>query len=489
MRRDDSAEARWARSEFGDLDLGDSRRGELVVRLASGVAKAPGGRVSQVFKEAKTQQAAFDFLERKVETSEFDSVAMAMVGAVGSCTVKRLRGRARVLIVLDGSSVHVVNRGGKKPLGRLGPNKNAGYGVKMINALAVDMTGATVGLVDQQYWLRPHEPERTVARGYIKKKSNRCRPVGEKETRYWIGAIKSCEKRFLEHAPNVQRIYVIDREGDNRDLLLALDATGQGFIVRSQWDRLLSEKLAFGHRRYLEHDVSWAPVLGMRLVDVRRGGERIVRKARVEVRACGVTLSMRAKHGRMAATPLRLQVVQALELGTPGTQDPLHWRMLTNLSVRTLVDANGLLDAYGLRWRVEEFHKSLKTGACNAESTQLRSGPAAIRWITLLSSVAARIEQLKNLSRESPQLPATVAFTEHEVKALLFFKQKYKKRSETIPNEIPTLGQAVRWLADLGGFTGKSSGGPPGVTTIERGFERIRGAAEVFAALAEKSDQ
>lgn len=52
-------------------------------------------------------------------------------------------------------------------------------------------------------------------------------------------------------------------------------------------------------------------------------------------------------------------------------------------------------------------------------------------------------------------------------------KRKYKKRTETIPDSMPTVGQMTLWLAELGGYTGKSFGGPPGSITIRRGLDFI----------------
>ncbi|MCL2725021.1 MAG: hypothetical protein FWD69_11355 [Polyangiaceae bacterium] len=57
-------------------------------------------------------------------------------------------------------------------------------------------------------------------------------------------------------------------------------------------------------------------------------------------------------------------------------------------------------------------------------------------------------------------------------------KRREKKRTESVPDGIPTMAQAVRWLADLGGYTGKSSGGPPESITLRRGLERVQMAVE-----------
>ena len=49
------------------------------------------------------------------------------------------------------------------------------------------------------------------------------------------------------------------------------------------------------------------------------------------------------------------------------------------------------------------------------------------------------------------------------------------KRFQFTPSSVTIkVGEAVRWMADIGGYTGpKSSGGPPGSVVIRRAFERI----------------
>ncbi len=85
----------------------------------------------------------------------------------------------------------------------------------------------------------------------------------------------------------------------------------------------------------------------------------------------------------------------------------------------------------------------------------------------------------------TPQL-GSVEFTPHEIAATLLMKRKYKKRTEVIPESMPTIEQFTIWLADLGGYTGKSSGGPPGSVTIKRGLDFIMPIAEALAILEEE---
>lgn len=101
-------------------------------------------------------------------------------------------------------------------------------------------------------------------------------------------------------------------------------------------------------------------------------------------------------------------------------------------------------------------------------------GGAVITWASILAAVAARAERLRHLARERPDDDASTELPNVEVEALLFLKTRQKKRTEVVPESGPiTIGQAVRYIADLGGYTGKSSGGPPRATTIGRGLERL----------------
>jgi hypothetical protein len=77
------------------------------------------------------------------------------------------------------------------------------------------------------------------------------------------------------------------------------------------------------------------------------------------------------------------------------------------------------------------------------------------------------------LARAEPEISSRVELTEHEIRALILLKRKYAKRTETIPDDTPSLGDAVRWLAQLGGHAGHRSSGRPGAVTIRRGLEFI----------------
>jgi hypothetical protein len=144
-----------------------------------------------------------------------------------------------------------------------------------------------------------------------------------------------------------------------------------------------------------------------------------------------------------------------------------------------------VIKSYATRWRIEDFHKTWKSGYCGVEDTQLRSAEASKTWATLLATVAARIERLKHLARTEPETPASVELTKVEVEALKLLKLRQKSRVEVIPDGTPSIAMAVRWLADLGGYSGNSNAGPPGSIVIGRGMTKLATAVEILEAIHE----
>jgi hypothetical protein len=96
-----------------------------------------------------------------------------------------------------------------------------------------------------------------------------------------------------------------------------------------------------------------------------------------------------------------------------------------------------------------------------------------------VAAVAMRIERLKYVARTSPHSPADIELTHDEIDATILLR---KPQGYTI-GQIPPISLALRWIADLGGYTGKSSGGPPGSITIGRGLREIAPLASNLPAL------
>lgn len=269
----------------------------------------------------------------------------------------------------------------------------------------------------------------------------------------------------------------IDREGDSTPILLALKATEQDFTVRGNWNRKVEQHLGTLRRKlaYSEHRGSYE-------LDVRGDPKRTARTATMSVCYEAVTLKLKDPATGVLVS-LDVTAVLAREIRTVAKgEERIDWLLLTNVAVNSIADALAVIAGYTKRWRIEEFHKTWKSGACNVEETQLRSVEAAQRWATVSAAVAVRIERLKYLSRTEPTLPATAELTALEIRVITALKKRRRRKNESIP-AAPTIGDATRWIAELGGYTGKSSGGPPGATVLRRGLERLHIAVEAAVAL------
>lgn len=460
------AVADWAEEVFGDAELGDIRRTRRLVRMAAAASRGPSGRLSDVYESAAERQGAYDFIESE------HVKAQRICASVVTSTARSCNAHEWVYVPLDGTSIKLWDgTGGHKDFGGIGTYHNGATGLKLNNALAVAPDGVPIGVAAQVWWRRPRRRPKQRRPCFL-------RHLEDKETQHLLDCIDQVTEAFAKHAPNTKCWFQMDRGCDAQYVLLHLAATGHDYTVRSQSKRRMLT--ADGRKLWLKYHLRRQPALGRFSIDLPKSESRAARQATMVVRTKTVTLRLRDKWCKRRFT-LTVSAVLVQELSQRG--DRIDWLLLTNQPAATFEQAMRVVLGYTQRWRIEEFHKTLKTGACNVEETQLHSSERVIRWATVLSAVAARVERLKYLARSSPDLPAAKEFTEPELRALILLKRRRKKANEVLPAN-PTMSDATRWIAELGGYTGKSSGGPPGTITIARGLEKLAIAAELLEATA-----
>ena len=157
--------------------------------------------------------------------------------------------------------------------------------------------------------------------------------------------------------------------------------------------------------------------------------------------------------------------------------DRLEWMLLTTHPIGSRRDVLEVVRAYALRWRVEDFHRAWKRGLCRVEDTQLRSRNAIFKWATILGAVATRAMRLTHLARQTPDVLASTELSSIELGAVVALRRPKDFDDDDIPKL--TLARAVRWIADIGGYTGPWNG-PPGATVIGRGLYDVLVTARAF---------
>jgi hypothetical protein len=457
----------WAVDEFGRSGIADQRWRRRLVSVAARVARRPAGRVTEVFGNAAERQGAYGLLET-------EAVSGGEVGAgMFEACARRSAREDFVYCPIDGTSLTLTDRERRKNFGPIGARSQGARGLKVMNAVALSPGGVPLGVSSQQWWTRRPQGRRK-HRDFVRS--------DKKETQHWLEAMKQTRAVMAAHAPQTRCWFQLDREGDAWPMLLEAGREGSWFTIRSSWNRRV---LVPGGRTYLNDVLSMQPVQSRYPLEVRGAGKRQARTANMVIRACRLTLEFRDK-----STSRRFchdfNVVQVMEQGTtPPGEKPICWTLLTNRPIQGATDLAEIVFGYSMRWRIEELHRTWKTGACHVEDTQLRSAQAVIKWATILIAVAIRIERIKQLSRDEPERPASDEFSPAEIKATVLLRFGKSGKAKLSPGASPTIADVTLWIAQIGGYTGRSSsGGPPGSITIARGLQSVRAAAKALEAIA-----
>ena len=272
-------------------------------------------------------------------------------------------------------------------------------------------------------------------------------------------------------------VAVMDREADVQALFAEQRRLeGVELLVRAKHNRSLGKDVP----KLFEH-MRAQPVGGQLEIKVQRSSARrgtrrqsasalrAARTAQAELRWQTVELPAPAR-GEAA---LRMQLVHVWERAAPEGVEALEWFLLTTLPVASLADAEQVLEWYRLRWRIEDWHRILKSG-CKVEYLGHRTGQRIERAVTIKAVIAWRLAAMTLLGRETPELPSEVFFTQIQLRVLRHFASK---RGLAAPGN---LGLAVRTMAILGGYLYRAHAPPPGHQKIWEGWTRLTIMSEAY---------
>jgi hypothetical protein len=140
--------------------------------------------------------------------------------------------------------------------------------------------------------------------------------------------------------------------------------------------------------------------------------------------------------------------------------------LLSTEEVKSAEDACRIIGYYKQRWQIEEWHRCLKQG-CAVEEVQLKSATALSNLISMLSIVAVRLLQLRNMSRceRSQNLPACDFFPETWLKACAVLSKR--------PMGKMSVKDFWTRLAKLGGWLGRKNDPPAGWLAIWSGWQDV----------------
>ena len=133
--------------------------------------------------------------------------------------------------------------------------------------------------------------------------------------------------------------------------------------------------------------------------------------------------------------------MHVVEKNPPPDATAIQWLLFTTVQVASAKQALKCVRWYARRWRIEEWHRVMKSG-CKILEHQHRDAGTLLRAIALDAVIAWRIMLLGILGREVPGLPAAMVFDAGEctVPALLSGSKK-TLRGLSHDRDRPT-----RWL-------------------------------------------
>ena len=452
--------ADWAEEEFGGACLGDERLQERLLILGRDLYARPQANLPQACQTRAKTKAAYRFFGHP------DTSMDALLEPHYEATRQRVAAEPLVFAVQDTTSLNYSTHADTDDLGPIGSKKEGSVGLWLHSTLAFNAEGTPLGLLDVQCWARD-------AAQFGKRHRRKDLPIEEKESVKWLKSFRQVAE-VQRRTPSTRLVIVGDREADIYELFHAArtEDNGPWLLIRAQRDRLRTEG-----QEHLWPWVAQQPLAGLQEIRVPRRGAQPARVARLQVRFARVTL--RPPHGKKELGELTLWAVLAQEVEEPRGVKPLRWMLLTTCPVESFEAACEKLRWYTLRWGIEVFHRTLKSG-CKIEQRQLGTADRLEACLAIDLVVAWRIFHLNKLGRETPDVPCTVYFEEAEWKALL----AYVTKNPVPPAQPPSLREAMRLVAMLGGFLGRKGDGEPGTQTLWLGLQRLDDITETYKVFA-----
>lgn len=441
-----------ATCHFGDVRL-DKRFRTLLEQLAEGV----GESIPCACQDWANIKAAYRFLSHEGVEEE------QILSGHFECTRKRAPAGPALLLLVHDTTEFSYQREDAEAVGLVGKawkrNDKQGQpivfttcGICMHSSLAVTTEGLPLGLAAVKFW------GRKTFKGEKQRKKERKAPIEQKESFRWLENLRAATLRLGEPE---RWVHIGDQESDIYELLGTALELHTHFLVRTRADRL-----ADGGPETVAEKVGQSRCRGRYRISVRdkRGAWS---EAELEVRYRRVQID--SPRGKKKLYPaMVVTIIEACERETPAHRERIDWILVTDLPVHSLQEALEKIQWYSLRWKIELFHKILKSG-CKAEESRLRTEARLAKLLAVFCILSWRIFWLTMINRCAPDLPPALVFTPLEIRTL---DQLVKDRPNTDPRNRP-VSLYLKKLAQLGGYLARNNDPPPGNLVIWRGLRRL----------------
>ncbi len=450
----------WLDDELAECRFADVRLGKRFRTLLKRLSEGIGETIPMACQDWASTKAAYRFFSNgRVSEQE-------ILSGHFQATRDRFRVTEGWVLVLhdttefsfqrkEPSAIGITKKvnSGKDLAGRL--RMHTVCGLLMHSSLVVTTEGLPLGIAAVKFWTR----KKFKGCNALKKKINPTRvPIEEKESVRWLENLK--QATALLHEPE-RCVHIGDRESDIFELFCAAQEAETHFLVRTCVNRLAEDGT-----HTVSQEMEAVPLRGLHRIKVRdQRGNRS--EARLEIRYR--RMRVLPPIGKQQRYPeLTLMVIYAQERGRPKDREPIDWKLLTDLPVRSRAEAIQKLVWYASRWKVETYHKILKSG-CKAEESRLRTADRLVNLISIFCILSWRLFWMTMLNRSVSGMPAGHAFSEAERQLL-----DHLIPDRTVNRAVKrSLSFYITKLARLGGYLARSGDPPPGNRVMWRGLSRL----------------
>ena len=434
----------WATAVLGKARFPDARMHPLAISFLAQQSERPGQGILQASPRRAAAKGNYRLLENdRVKPDQFWE-------PIHEYTGQRLRHAERVVAIQDTTAFMFPTLHETAGLGTA--DREVEEALWMHSGLAVRPNGEVLGLLHNDVWARPLEE-------FHKAENRKQLPIEAKESFKWIAGIRAVAALCEKYNPAAKLVHVFDREGDVHEVFEEILKRGHDAVIRCGRNRSVE-----GPHGHIRATLAARPVLDRYRVDVPREKGRPGRQAQVELRSAALVLHPRGAYA--GRKPVAINAVWVHEPEPPRGVEVLDWLLLTTLPVGTADECREVVELYKLRWLIEDYHLTLKSG-CKVEETQLKTAERIEELAAVLSAVAVRILQLRQLARTQPESPCTEILSEDEWRVLWIYHH-----DQAVPSGLPppTIREAARMIGQLGGHLGRKSDGMPGVRVLWKGW-------------------
>lgn len=439
------------RDEFNEIKFGDARLVARLYKIGDTLVSKPTSLVTTLYKTKGEREAAYRFLSNpKVVTN-------TMLKAHQDIVCERISQQKHpVLLIQDSTFLNYDKHPCTQNLGRIGAKRDNTNGLILHTSIAIDAhEESCLGIFDQFSFYHTDNAE-------TDKKKLKQRNIQDKESYRWV--------HFLENATNFapNAITICDRESDIFEFLHLACSKQAKIIVRQSQDRLIKTEVDDGdeesHITSTRIEAYFANQPTRDVYEIQVEEEKIL----LDLKYGLVNIEPTKRLKSEIKNSVGINIVKVRGMKADGTE--LNWSLMTTLPVNSVEEAKYIVHLYSKRWHIELFHKALKSGF-GIEQSRLQDGTNIEKLIAIVSIIAAKLYSMMHLSRSQPDLEVIHVLDLTESEALQVLMKK---------SNVPSLQEAVHYIASHGGFQKTKRYPNPGVLTFWRGWSIISAQIEAI---------